>query len=451
MARRKGSKVAEMKRKVFIGFVGLLIAFQLPFAGTAFSAGGTVDAKTVERLENLIKAQQQQLELLQQEVAELKKVTADAQTQAMSAKAVADEMKTASLVTVEKAVTSGSDKVKLAISGQVNRAMNVVDDGDDTEAYFVDNSASGSRFRLVGTAVLNDDLTLGTRMELGFAPNSSSKVNQDDMEIDDLFDQRYADISLASKRFGKLFLGKGDTSSNNTAEVDLSGTDVVQYASIADIAGGMLFVQSSDDKVSGIKVKDAFKDFDGLSRKDRLRYDTPKFKGAHLSASWISDKRWDTALWWGGEGYGFKMGAAAAIAYINTEKLIEDSYYEDSDYQYDGSFSILHENTGLNFTLSGGMQEVDHQSDPNNVYAKIGWRTDLISYGKTSFGVDYAWSDNITAENDDGNSFGIAAVQQFNDYGAELYAQFRNFSLNRDVEPNVEDLNVFTVGTRVKF
>jgi len=105
----------------------------------------------------------------------------------------------------------------------------------------------------------------------------------------------------------------------------------------------------------------------------------------------------------------------------------------------------------LNFTLSGGMQEVDRQSDPSNVYAKIGWRTDLVSYGKTSFGIDYAWSDNLTTENDDGNSFGFAAVQQFNDYGAELYAQFRNFSLNRDVEPNVEDLNVFTVGTRVKF
>jgi predicted porin len=384
------------------------------------------------------------LEILQQEVAELKKTTADAQAQAMSAKAVADEMKTASLVTVEKAVTSGSDKVKLAISGQVNRAVNVVDDGADTEAYFVDNSASNSRFRLVGTAVLNDDLTLGTRMELGFSPNASSKVNQDNMETSDSFDQRYADISLSSKRFGKLFLGKGDTSSNNTAEVDLSGTTVVQYASIADIAGGMLFVQSSNDKFPDplVSVSDAFKDFDGLSRKNRLRYDTPKFKGAHLSASWISDQRWDTALWWGGKGYGFKVGTAAAIAYINDE---------DSDYQYDGSFSILHEDTVLNFTLSGGMQEVDHQSDPSNVWAMVGWRTDLISYGKTSFGIDYGWSDNLEAENDDGNSFGVAAVQQFNDYGAELYAQFRNFSLDRDAGPNFEDLNVFTVGTRVKF
>ena len=446
MVRRKVSKVTEMKRKVFIGFVGLLIAFQLPFAGTAFSAGGTVDVKTVERLENLIKAQQQQLEMLQQEVAELKKTTADAQTQAMSAKAVADEMKTASLVTVEKAVTSGSDKVKLVLSGQINRAMNIVDDGDDTEAYFVDSDASNSKFRLVGTVKVDDDLTIGTRMEMALAPNESSDVSQDNAESGDFFDQRYADLSLESKRFGKVFLGKGDTASNNSAEVDLSGTDLVQYASIADIAGGMQFVESSSNNLTGISVSDAFKDFDGLSRKSRLRYDTPTFKGAKLATSWISDKRWDAALFWGGKGYGFKAGAAAAFANINTEKN-----GENSDYQYDGSFSILHENTGLNFTLSGGMQEVDHQSDPSNVYAKVGWRTDLISYGKTSFGIDYAWSDNITTENDDGNSFGIAAIQQFNDYGAELYAQFRNFSLDRDVESNVEDLNVFTVGTRVKF
>jgi len=435
-----------MKRKVLAGFVGLLLALQLPFAGAAFSASGMVDAKTVERLENLIKMQQQQLDLLQQEVQQLKQTAADAQTQAKAAKAVADEVKTASLDPVKKAVTSGSDKVKLAISGQVNRAMNVVDDGDNTEAYFVDNGASGSRFRLVGTAKLDDDLTLGTRMELGFSPNASSQVNQDSMESGDSFDQRYADISLASKRYGKFYIGKGDTSSNNTAEVDFSGTDVIQYASIADIAGGMLFVQSSDDNLSNIKVSDAFKDFDGLSRKNRVRYDTPTFGGAHLSASWISEKRWDTALFWGGKGYGFKAGAAAAVAYINTEKN-----GEDSDYQYDGSFSILHENTGLNFTFSAGTQEVDNQDDPSNIWAKVGWRTDLIAAGETSFGVDYGWSDNLTTENDDGNSFGVAAVQQFNAYGTEVYAQFRNFSLDRDADPNVEDLNVFTIGTRVKF
>ena len=42
-----------MKRKMLLGFVGLLLAVQLPFAGPAFAAGG-VDAETVARLEGLI-------------------------------------------------------------------------------------------------------------------------------------------------------------------------------------------------------------------------------------------------------------------------------------------------------------------------------------------------------------------------------------------------------------
>ena len=440
-----------MKRKMLLGFVGLLLAVQLPFSTPAVAAGG-VDAETVARLEGLIEAQQQQLErqqqqleALQQQVGQFKQTVTETQAQAKEAKAVADEIKVANLDPVEKGVTSGSEKVKLAISGQVNRAMNVVDDGDNTEAYFVDNGASGSRFRLVGSARVNDDLTLGTRMELGFSPNASSKVSQDNMESGDSFDQRYADISLGSKRYGKIFLGKGDTSSNNSAEIDLSGTDVIQYSSFADIAGGMQFVESSSDDLSGISVSDAFKNFDGLSRKNRLRYDTPTFYGVHLSTSWISEKRWDASAWWGGKGYGFKTAAAAAVAYINT-----DRNGDDSEYQYDGSFSILHENTGLNFTFSAGVQEVDNQGDPSNVWGKVGWRTDLVSYGKTSFGVDYGQSTNLVTDSDDGYSVGATVVQIFNDYGAEFYAQYRVFSLDHD-DTNVQNINVATIGTRVKF
>ena len=55
-----------LTRKILLGFVGLLLAFQLPFATPAFAAGA-VDAETVARLEGLIKAQQQQLEQQQQQ------------------------------------------------------------------------------------------------------------------------------------------------------------------------------------------------------------------------------------------------------------------------------------------------------------------------------------------------------------------------------------------------
>jgi hypothetical protein len=42
-------------------------------------------------------------------------------------------------------------------------------------------------------------------------------------------------------------------------------------------------------------------------------------------------------------------------------------------------------------------------------------------------------------------------VQQFEDYGTELYLQYRLYSLDRDVEPDVGDINVGTIGARVKF
>jgi competence protein ComGC len=428
-----------MRRFKYVTILILLCVVSVSVA----SAAGSVDEKTVARLERLIQSQQQQLELQQQQLHDLQQQMS--QFKSAGTVTQSTEAKTASINPTNKGVTSGSDKVKLVLSGQIHRAINIVDDGDNTEAYFVDSAASNSRFRLVGSAELPDDLTLGLRMEIAVAPNISSDVNQNNSESGDYFDQRYTDLSLATKGYGQLFLGKGDTSSNNTAEVDLSGTDLVQYASIADIAGGMLFVRSDNDDLTKISVSDAFKDFDGLSRKSRLRYDTPTFYGAHLSTSWISDKRWDASLWWGGQGSGFKAAAAAAVAYINTERN-----GDDSDYQYDGSFSILHEATGLNFTFSAGKQEVDNQGDPANIWGKIGWKTDLVSYGQTAFGVDYGESTNLVSDRDDGYSYGATVVQAFNNYGAEFYAQYRVFSLDH-AATDVEDINVATVGTRVKF
>ena len=432
----------SIKRNVCIIIIGLLLAVQVFFVSMAAAAETTLDAKTVERLERLIKQQQQQLESMQQQLNQLKQTATEAQSQAQEAKSVAEEAKTTVQTPVAKTVTSGQERVKLAISGQVHRAVNIADDGKNTKAYFVDSDASNTRVRFVGTAKATDDLTLGTRIELAIAPNESSDVNQRDQESGDFFDQRWAEVSLNSKSFGKLSLGKGDTASNNSAEVDLSKTDVVQYASIADISAGLLFRENNGDNLTDVSISDAFKDFDGLSRKSRVRYDTPGFYGFHLSGSAVSDQRYDGSLWWGGQGFGFKAAGAVAIAYLNEDK---------TDYQYDGSFSALHEATGLNLTLSAGLKERDDQGDASNVWGKVGWLTNFFSVGQTAFGVDYDRSVNLPTGRDDGYSFGGAVVQQFDDYGTELYLQFRHWSLDRDVEANVQDINVGTIGTRVKF
>ena len=234
------------KRKAFIIFVGLLLAVQMFFVSTVAAEEGSVDSETVERLERLIKEQQQQLESLQQQVEQLKQTATEAHTEAKEAKSVAEEAKTTVQAPVKKVVTSaGGERIKLSISGQVNRAVNIAEDGKNTKAYFVDSDASNTRVRFVGIAKATDDLIIGSRIELAIAPNESGDVSQGNEESDDFFDQRWAEVSLDSKRFGKLSLGKGDTASNNSAEVDLSKTDIILYSSIADIAGGLLFRQTN--------------------------------------------------------------------------------------------------------------------------------------------------------------------------------------------------------------
>jgi len=438
----------KKKRKAVFIFLGLLLVIWV-YANPAAAQQGSSDAQKIESLERMIKQQQQQLESMQRQLNQLKQTAAEAQTKAQEAKAEASQATTAVESKIENynafrnIVASSPGKIKLAISGQVNRAINVIDDGKNIDAYFVDNDASNSRVRFIGTAQVTDDLTVGSRIEVAFAPNDSSQVNQNTEDSGDLIDERWAEVSLTSKRFGKLSLGKGDTASNNTAEVDLSKTDVVAYASIADIAGGMFFRQSSgDNSLTNVTVSDAFNDLDGLSRRDRLRYDTPTFYGFSLAGSLVSNQRWDGSLWWGGQGFGFLAAGAAAIS---------DPNRDNTNLQYDGSFSLLHEATGLNLTLSAGLLDSDNEGDPKNLYAKLGWLTRFFSVGQTAFGVDYTRSINLPTGRDDGYSIGGAVVQMFEEYGTELYAQYRLYSLNREVEPSVEDMYVGTVGARVKF
>jgi predicted porin len=412
------------------------------------------EASEVMELRRLVEAQQKQLEVQQRQLAsqqkqlEMQEKQFELQKQSLQDlqarfKTLDDEKPTVAYTPGDKVITSdGPGNIKLSISGHVNRAMNVVSDGKETKAYFVDNDNSESRINIVGTGKINEDLTLGSRLEVSISPNNAGIVSQVDEEAGDFFEQRWAEVSLDSKRFGKLSLGRGYSATYGTGSSDLSGTNVITTSTIADLAGGMFFRQSSDDSLTDITIRDAFNDFNGLSRKNRIRYDSPKFYGFHLAMSAISDDRYDAGLYWGGQGYGLKAVAAAGIA-----DLSED----DTDFQYSGSFSFLHEDTGLNLSLSAGGKKRDVQDDATNYFVKAGWLADLFSFGKSAFSVDYTLGENLPTDDDDGYSFGIAAVQQFNDYGAELYAMYRLYSLDRDVDADVHDIGVSSIGLRVKF
>lgn len=413
----------------------------------ALAQSAAVDPQLLQQLQETIRHQQQQLE---QQAAQIKAQAAVLQQlqQQVGALQAGQPAVTATAGPAEQPakpspalVTSGNDAIRLSLSGHINRAVNVVNDGGRTNLYHVDNNADNTRIRLVGTARVSDDLTLGSRLEFAVSADDSSIVSQDNQAPGSFINTKFAEISLRSKSFGTLYLGKGSSASDNTSAVDLSGTDIVLYSSIADIAGGIRFRQKNG-LLSNTSLAAAFDPLDGLGVVSRLRYDSPEFYGFMLSGSLVTNQRSDLALTWGGEGYGFQSAAAFALA---NPKL------PGAGLQYDGSYSLLHLASGLNLTLAGGLLEQKQRNDSSNLYIKLGWLANLTGLGNTAFGVDYTDSREMAAAGDKGYSVGGAVVQAFEKYATELYLQYRVFSLNRTAGVPVSDISVGTFGARVKF
>jgi hypothetical protein len=161
-----------------------------------------------------------------------------------------------------------------------------------------------------------------------------------------------------------------------------------------------------------------------------------------LAGSIVSGQRSDLALYWGGQGYGFRAVGAAAVA---------NPRLSNSGLLYDGSFSLLHSASGLNLTVSGGIQKQTRTKDGTNFYSKLGWIADFSRQGYTAFGLDYTCSGNMPASNNRAWSVGAAVVQSFEKYATELYLQYRIYSLKQGSGVLLDDMQVSTLGVRVKF
>lgn len=419
----------------------------LGLAGTA----GAVDEQMLERMEQIIKQQQAQIEAQAQALEKLQK-----QVDALSENAVKEATAAAKAEIQNTAVspdmvTSSGDKVKVQIYGQVNQAFLATDDGDSSDYYVVDNDNSSSRMGIIGTAKATDDVTVGAKFEFEYQSNASNVVNQDNKSgqgyandgTSDAFNDRHIDAWLEHDSFGKLSIGKGSTASDGTSEVDLSGTSVVGYSSVTDMAGGILFYDDDTNMLSAITTGSVFSNFDGLGRDERLRYDSPKFFGFNISGSILSGDGGDIALRYAAQWRDFKFAAAAA--YANND---DNNRWDD---QFNGSASVLH-SSGINFTLAGGERNLDTsgRDDPTFYYAKLGYRQNFFSIGESAFSIDYNRTNDLALDGDEADSYGFQFVQNFKEWGAEYYLGYRYYDLDRSIV-DTDAINAVMSGVRVKF
>ena len=342
------------------------------------------------------------------------------------------------------------------ISGQINPAVNVVDDGISTDTFIVDNDTSSSRLRFDINAPL-DQTNLGATVEIGISPNNSYDVSQITPDTDADYNVRKAEVTARDDRWGKFWLGKGSVAADDVAEYDLSlVAGPIMYSGVADIAGGVIFTDGSDYINLGsvlspdyLTVGGAFFNFDP-GRIARVRYDTPMFGPVQASASWGQEDQWAAAITLGGD-YGDWTGWEVGSFTILAAAGVYDDDTDGVDYSYAGSASFLHNPSGISLTLSGGGQSVDAGSDPYNLYAKVGYDTEFWAIGPTGFGIDYTDGENIAGDGYDGQSYGLAAVQMIDQYGIALYAQLRMYDLSSDSGPDIKDITVASFGTKFTF
>jgi len=426
----------------------MLFAVTLVFCFvTALSAYGA-DKETLDRLEKIIKqqqvqieAQQKALEQLQGEVEALKGQTAE-----VAAKIPEEKRVMAEAVSEEQKGAAVSDsKINIKLYGQVNKAVLFSDDGNSGNTYLVDNDNSSTRIGVQGTVNPNDKVEVGTRLEFEYQTNPSNLVNQEDKRVEDLgFEKRWLDLWVDTNAFGKFSLGWGSTASDGTSEMDLSGTGVIGYSSVADMAGGQLFYNTNTNTLSDTPINAVYSNMDGLGREERIRYDSPSFHGFVGSTSYIADGGGDFAVRYTAQMDAFKLAAAAAYANPGSTSAITED-------QLAGSISVLHD-SGFNGTFAMGTRDQKGAgvNDAGFFYTKFGYRSRWCPMGITSLSADFGRFSDFDVNGDDADTFGLQMVQDLQEWGSEAYIGYRFHKLDRN-GVDFDNINAIMTGMRVKF
>ncbi len=331
------------------------------------------------------------------------------------------------------------------LGGQVNQMIMYADDGDEDSSFITDNDNSSTRFNISGEEDFGNIKT-GFKIELEAQRNASNRLTIDQVDDGDFeFNERWLNAYFKGA-FGSVEIGKGDGAANGTTEVDLSGTSVINYSDVnataksfvwKNSAGTAFRNQGSEEEADLLNVGDTRDNFDGLSRNERVRYNTPDFGGFTVSFSLTNGEAFEVGGNYDSEIAGQKLGVA--LGYI-------DGGDRDAYSQYGGSISWLAP-FGLNLTAAYGMRQYDEgdQEDPTNMYLKVGYK-----WSNHALSIEYGLTTDLAQEGDESANYGLAyVVKPWKP--VELYASYRMYTLETDDQEEPEDISQLMAGTRIKF
>lgn len=193
----------------------------------------------------------------------------------------------------ETTARKGNRKVSLTVSGWVNEAIFLWDDGVEHDAYVGTNYVEQSRFRFVGEAKINKDVSAGYTLEIGVQGHPSNRWDQDNISSQSpaeanreyALNLRKSSWFLKSKTYGKFTVGYDAMATYHL----LDDADPTLTRNVNDVEGAGVFLaafklRSDGNYIGKLRWTDALRGIanttpgDGL-RRDIIRYDTPEWHG----------------------------------------------------------------------------------------------------------------------------------------------------------------------------
>lgn len=170
--------------------------------------------------------------------------------------------------------------------------------------------------------------------------------------------------------------------------------------------------------------------------------------GLVLSVSSIDGNQRDRAIRYQKNYQTLKLVAAASITNKASNSTLVHS-------QVSGSFSVLH-NTGINLTMAGGSQNTkggDATRDPYFIYGKVGYQARLNDLGFTAFAIDFGHYDELRAQSEYGETWGLQVLQKITSWNTDVYISYRNFHFDSALTTveSVSDIDTVLTGARFQF
>ena len=374
------------------------------------------------------------------------------------------------LALVVAGLSSPGHAMEFKVSGQLDRAFTVADNGNETDYASVDNIGSNSRFRFTGNEKMANGMNVGFIYEMSVVQFGSTEFdigkNSGGGDVD--LDTRKIDIYLEGD-FGKVSFGKGDGAGYYANMMDYSGT--LYYGGGAWYtlySSGISFVDDNGNQLYRIGATNSV--FNAVGRQERIRYDSPSIGGLVLSTSLDNGNAYELAARYHVDLPGAKL--ATGLSWVDTNDLEIATSPTDGQPLTPGSefrekqvlsasASLLLDG-GLNFTVSYGNDETDAIAnagqanqegfDATNLFGQVGYLT-----GAHHFAVNYGETKDLIVEGTKGSQIGLAYVYDWSS-AVRLFSSYHLYSL--DLPSSVKtaegwgdanDISQLYAGVRVAF